>query len=316
MSAPFPSDDELLQTLLQRLEARACLPGRVLEQLVVGTLPAAETTEAHSHLRHCLPCVSAFSRLQSLHEAVPPHARLVGDSPAVRALRAQLVRLADMDDGRTVPPPILIAGEIGTGKGVVAREIHALSRRAARPFVEVDCAAVTDVDLFGHAARTEPGMFEAADGGTLFLDDVDALSLERQGAVLAVIERGSVRRLGAQEPRSVDVRVLVATHVDLGDAVRRGAFRADLLARFAPSMLSLAPLRERPDDIVPLARYFAGRFAPQDRAAPRLTADAERRLLGYRWPGNVRELSAVIERVARRGGREEIGAEELGLPAV
>ena len=112
----------------------------------------------------------------------------------------------------------------------------------------------------------------------------------------------------------MDVRVIVATHGDLGDAARRGTFRPDLLDRFARSTLALLPLRDRPDDILPLARYFAGKLAQRHGETLRLTTDAEEELRRYRWPGNVRELSDVIERAARRRGREEIGAEELGLP--
>ncbi len=158
------------------------------------------------------------------------------------------------------------------------------------------------------AAGAAPGLFEAADGGTLFLDDVDALSLDLQGEVLVVIDSGSVRRLGGGNARPLDVRVIAATHADLADLVRRGMFRADLLDRFARSTLVLLPLRERPDDILPLARHFAARLAQRLGEVRRLTSDAEDQLRGYRWPGNVRELSAVIERAVMRRSRE-IGVE-------
>jgi DNA-binding NtrC family response regulator len=123
-----------------------------------------------------------------------------------------------------------------------------------------------------------------------------------------------VRRLGSVEARRLDVRVVVATHADLVATVRRGAFRADLLDRFTRATLTLLPLRERPDDIVPLARHFAAKLAQRRGEASRLTSDAEERLQRYRWPGNVRELSAVIERALTRHGREPIGADQLGLP--
>jgi DNA-binding NtrC family response regulator len=157
---------------------------------------------------------------------------------------------------------------------------------------------------------------EAAHGGTLFLHDVDALSLDLQGKVLAAIDSGSVRRLGGGDARPLDVRVIAATHADLADLVCRGMFRADLLDRFARSTLVLLPLRERPDDILPLARHFAARLAQRQGEVRRLTSDAEDQLKGYRWPGNVRELSAVIERAVMRRSREEIGVEELGLPSI
>jgi hypothetical protein len=187
-----------------------------------------------------------------------------------------------MDDEPGVAPPVLISGEIGTGKGVVARELHAASRRASRAFVEVECAAMSpsrlERELFGYeggvvdAPGAVAGLFEAADGGMLFLDDVDALSLDLQGKVLAVLENGAVRRLGGVEARSVDVRIIVATHVDLDTAARRGTFRADLLGRFARSTLTLVPLRERPEDILPLARqitrWLLAHGAARRRAPP------------------------------------------------
>jgi DNA-binding NtrC family response regulator len=266
----------------------------LLEHLVVGALPAAEAADAMAHVTSCLVCLNTFSRLQGLHEPDQSSPRLLGDSTAVSSLRASVSRLAGMDE-----LPVLITGEHGTGKGVVAREIHALSRRAAGPFVEVSCTATP-------AARLEeemPGLLAAADGGTLFLDEVDALSPVLQAAVLGLIDA---------PPR--DVRLVVTTHVDLGDIVHRRAFSAGLLARFARSTVALPPLRERPDDIVPLARHFADRLARRHGGVLRLTRDAEARLRGYRWPGNVRELVDVIESAARRCERDEIGVETLQLP--
>ena len=280
-----------------------------------------------THVKDCLSCLNVFSRLQGLHESSEPRPRLIVDSPSTRRLLQELTRLARMDDGPRAAPPVLIAGEIGTGKGVVAREIHALSRRASRAFVEVDCEAGSplrlELELFGYEPGTSPdltgeapGLFEAADGGTLFLDDVDALSLDLQGKLLAAIDSGSVRRLGGVEARPLDVRVIVATHADIADAIRRRTFRADLLDRFAGSTLTLLPLRERPDDILPIARYFAARLAQRQGEARRLTSDAEDQLRRDPWPGNVRELSAVIQRAVMRRGREEIGAGDLGLPSI
>ena len=318
-------DDEFFPGLLRRLDERACLPGWRLEPLVLGSLPFPEAVEVQGHLVDCLSCLNTFTRLQSLHENPEARPRLVGESPSARALHAALSRLASMDEGRGAPP-VLVAGEIGTGKGVVARAIHALSRRASRPFVEIGGCAATpaswlELELFGYeqgafpeATLATPGLFEVAEGGTLFLDEIEALPLDLQGRLLAAIEHRSVRRLGAAAATSQDVRVIVATHVDLSAAVRRGTFRADLLDRFQLAMLTLPPLRERTDDIVPLARYFMGQFARSHGGAPRLSIDAEERLRRYPWPGNVRQLAIVIERAARRREREEISAEELDLP--
>ena len=326
MSDPllFAPDDELFQGLLESLCARACMPGQRLEQLVLGSLSVAEAAEVQGHLVGCLTCMNTFARLQSLHEDSGVRPRLVVNSPYARVLHAELSRLASMDEGWGAPP-VLVTGEIGTGKGVVAREIHALSRRASRPFLEIRCAATPaswlELELFGHergafpeATIATPGLFEVAEGGTLFLDHIEALPLDLQGRLLAAIEHRSVRRLGAANTTLQNVRVIVATHVDLGAAVRRGTFRADLFDRLRLWAVTLPPLRERPDDIVPLARYFVGQFAQSHGGASRLSIDAEERLRRYRWPGNIRELSTVIERAARRGEREEIGAEELDLP--
>jgi DNA-binding NtrC family response regulator len=320
----FAPDDELVQGLLRHLDERRCLSAHLLDQLAVGLLPAAAAGEVTAHLKDCLACLHAFSRLQNLHESAEPRVRLIVDSPSTRRLREQMSHLAGMDEEPGGAPPILIAGEVGTGKGVVAREIHALSRRAARAFVEVECGALSafrlELELFGAerggggATTAFPGLFEAADGGTLLLDSVDALSLHLQGRLIAFLESREVRRLGGIATGALDIRVIVATHVDLAAAARRGTFRADLFDRFARSTLSLLPLRERPDDILPLARHFAGRLARGHGEALRLTTDAEEQLRRYAWPGNVRELSNVIERAARRRGREEIGAAELGLP--
>jgi len=326
MSEPrlLAPDDEFFPGLLRRLDERACLPGWRLEPLVLGSLPSAEAVEVQGHLVDCLSCLNTFTRLQSLHENPEARPRLVGESPSARALHAALTRLAAMDEGRGAPP-VLVAGEIGTGKGVVARAIHALSRRASRPFVAIGCAATPaswlELELFGYERGTfpeatiaAPGLFEVAEGGMLFLDEIEALPLDLQGRLLAAIEHRSVRRLGAANTTLQNVRVIVATHVDLGAAVRRGTFRADLFDRLRLWAVTLPPLRERPDDIVPLARYFVGQFAQSHGGASRLSIDAEERLRRYRWPGNIRELSTVIERAARRGEREEIGAEELDLP--
>jgi DNA-binding NtrC family response regulator len=326
MSELRARDDTIFPELLQRLGERSCLPGGLLEGLVLGSPSPAEATAAHTHLIDCLSCLNTFARLQSLHEGPQPRPRLVQDTPSARALRSELSRLAAMDEERGgARPPVLITGEAGTGKGVVAREIHALSRRASRPFLEIGCAATPaswlEIELFGYeqgafpdATAAMPGVFEAAEGGTVFLDEIEALPLDLQGRLLMALESRSVRRVGAPKATPHDIRVIVATHVDLGEAVRRGAFRADLLERFQLSRVDLRPLRERPDDIVPLARYFVDQFARHLGETPRLTMDAEERLRRYRWPGNVRELSEVIERVARRGAREDIGADELDLP--
>jgi DNA-binding NtrC family response regulator len=244
----------------------------------------------------------------------------VGESLATRQLRAHVERLAALDGA----PPLLVTGETGTGKGLVARTIHDLGPRAERPFVEINCAAIPatllESEIFGYergaftdARAPKPGLFEAADRGTLFLDEVGAMPLDLQVKLLKVIEEKSVRRLGAVRARTVDVRVIAATNVDLDAATERGEFRADLLYRLKVLTLMLLPLRERREDILALAHHALARMGQAYRRPKRLHADAEARLVEHAWPGNVRELANLLERVVLLHDAEEIGADDLGL---
>jgi DNA-binding NtrC family response regulator len=250
--------------------------------------------------------------------------RIVGESEATRQLRAQVERLAALDPGGDGAPPILLTGETGTGKGLVARTIHDLGPRAERPFVEVNCgaipAALLESEMFGYergaftdARAAKPGLLEAADGGTLFLDEIGAMPLELQVKLLKVIEDRAVRRLGGLRSRVVDVRIVAATNSDLERAAQEGAFRSDLLYRLKVLTLALPPLRARPEDVLPLAQHFLAACGRRYRRPRRLAADAERRLREYPWPGNVRELANVIERAVLLAEREEIRADDLGL---
>ena len=209
--------------------------------------------------------------------------------------------------------PVLIRGETGTGKEVVARAVHGRSRRAAGPFLRVNCGAIppelADSELFGHergsftgASAQRLGWFERADGGTLFLDEIGELSPAVQVRLLRILQDGSFQRVGGQRELRVDVRVVAATHRDLGAMVAAGQFRADLWYRINTFPIVLPALRERPGDIPALAAHFALRAAVRLGLTPRLptAADGER-LAAYPWPGNVRELAAVIERAAILG---------------
>ncbi len=213
--------------------------------------------------------------------------------------------------------PVLIEGESGTGKEVVARAIHAMSLRRRGPWVAVNCGAMPaqlqESELFGHArgaftgaAVDKPGLFEAADGGTLFLDEVGEMDLRAQVKLLRVLETGELRRLGEVRPRTVDVRIVAATNADVGEAVRAGRFRKDLLFRLGAVRTWLPPLRLRPHDILPLAQHFLHRVAPH---CPRMTPGARSALLAHEWPGNVRELKFAIER--SHALRENCGAAEI-----
>ena len=207
-------------------------------------------------------------------------------------------------------PTVLLQGETGTGKGLVARVIHDSGPRASGPFIEVNCAAIPDTlleaELFGveagaftDAKRAKPGLFEAASGGTLFLDEIDALPLPLQGKFLTAIETKRVRRVGAVVEQPLDVKLIAATQVALNGQVQAGRFRADLYHRLAVVVLELPPLRMRGDDILVLARALLQQYGAAYGVGPqRLSQAAEGWLLGQRWPGNVRELSHLLERVA------------------
>ncbi len=231
--------------------------------------------------------------------ALPP---LIGQSPAFAAVLDQVSRLAG------VARPVLVIGERGTGKELVANRLHYLSPRWDRPFVTVNCAALPDSlldsELFGHEAgaftgaqRRRAGRFEAADGGTLFLDEIATASAAVQEKLLRVIEYGAFDRVGGSRVE-VDVRVIAATNVDLPAACAAGRFRADLLDRLAFEVVTLPPLRARPDDIVPLAEHFGRAMAAELGLAlfPGFAAEALAALRGHGWPGNVRELRNAVER--------------------
>ena len=232
------------------------------------------------------------------------------------------------DAGPGEAPTVLILGETGSGKELVARALHDLSPRSAGPFVEINCgaipAALLEAELFGYekgaytdAKSAKPGLLEAADGGTLFLDEIGHMDVALQVKLLKAIEEKSVRRVGGLRTKSVNVRILAATNRDLEAAVADGEFRADLYYRIKVLTIDVPALRDRGDDIVLLARHFLARTVRQYRLPPReLTPEAEAALSGYAWPGNVRELAHLMERAALLSRGSRIGAEELGLPTV
>jgi len=230
---------------------------------------------------------------------------LVGESPLLRAAVERAGRLARGD------LPVLVRGESGTGKELLARHLHASSRRRDAPLVTVNCAALSESlilsDLFGHvrgaftgADRDRAGVFETADGGTVFLDEIGDLPASAQGLLLRTLQEGEVRRVGESLPRKVDVRVLAATHRDLAAAVRDGSFRADLYYRLKGAAIELPPLRERGRDVLALAEHLlsservAAAAGTDPAAPPGLSEGAAARLLAHRWPGNVRELVNVL----------------------
>ena len=225
----------------------------------------------------------------------------VGVSEAFTAVKQTAAGIA----GRQTT--VMLLGETGTGKEVLARYIHDHSNRSAKPFIPVDCSALTDTlfesELFGHlrgaftgATRDSLGFFRAADGGTLFLDEIGELSLPLQAKLLRVIQDRAVVPVGDTRARPVDVRIVTATNRDLSDMVRRGTFRADLFYRLNVVALNLPPLRERPQDVIPLAEHFLRRQSElYDEPEKHLDAAAATALRRHPWPGNVRELANVVE---------------------
>ncbi|MCO5165947.1 MAG: sigma-54 dependent transcriptional regulator [Planctomycetes bacterium] len=231
-----------------------------------------------------------------------PVAALAGDSPAIAALRALIERVAASDAS------VLVRGETGTGKELVARALHSLSARRDGPFVAINCAAMPEAllesELFGHvkgafsgAVEARQGLFQRASGGTIFLDEVGDMSLPLQAKLLRVLQERRARPVGGTEERPFDVRVVAATHRDLREAVAAGAFRADLLFRLDVIGVDVPPLRARGRDVLVLAeRALAAHAARAGERVTGLSPAAAERLLAYGWPGNVRELHNCIER--------------------
>ena len=234
-------------------------------------------------------------------------------SAAMQALLAQVERLRDADC------PVLILGETGTGKTVLARRIHAIGARSGGPFVDLNCAGLTpelvESELFGHergsftgAHAAKQGLFDAANDGTLFLDEIGDIDLRVQPRVLKVLEEKRFRRMGDVRERLVDVRLIAATHQDLLGCVASKTFRADLYYRISTIRLTVPPLRERREDIVPLALEMLDRGG---HTSVTLSRDAEQRLLEYPWPGNIRELKNVIESSTLLAGGTTLTASDL-----
>ncbi|MER3424881.1 MAG: hypothetical protein C4293_18325 [Nitrospiraceae bacterium] len=260
----------------------------------------------------------SMARQESGH-AVPRHRdSIVGDSPAMREVLALIRKVAPTTAN------VLLYGESGTGKELMARAIHALSPRAQRPFVPVDCASLPDTllesELFGHekgaftgAHTAKPGLFEMADGGTVFLDEVSGMSHSLQSRLLRVLQERQIRPVGAIRFIDVDVRVVAASNQDLDQACLRGDFRQDLYYRLNVIQISLPPLRMREGDIPLLACEFLKRCRNRNGAsdAPRFDETALQLLARYPWPGNVRELQNVVERAAALADGPVIRAEHL-----
>jgi two-component system nitrogen regulation response regulator NtrX len=256
---------------------------------------------------------------RALRATVDRRLAMVGDSYLMAQLREQ-VAMAAPTNGR-----VLIYGENGTGKELVARSIHAMSRRRNGPFVEVNCAAIPEEliesELFGHvkgaftgAVAERRGKFELADGGTLFLDEIGDMSLKTQAKVLRALQEQIVEPVGGTSSVKVDVRVLAATNKDLPSEIRAGRFREDLYFRLNVIPIFVPPLRDRDADVPVLADHFMAEFAREyGRRPKKLDPSAAARLRAYRWPGNVRELRNVIERLIIMAPGDTIGVHDLAF---
>jgi DNA-binding NtrC family response regulator len=319
--------------LLRRLAARAPSPRVVVitahgsERQAVEAMKAGaydyfrkpfDNEELLAVVRRALEAVRLAHENERLAGELTLARTMVFVSEPMRRLAVLVARVAPRD------VTVLITGESGTGKERVAEAIVAASRRADRPFVRFNCAALTpelaEAELFGHArgaftgaTRARPGLFGEADGGTILLDEVGELAPGAQAKLLRVLQEGEVRPVGEERVRKVDVRVIAATHRDLGEEVRRGRFREDLFYRLDVVHLGIPPLRERPEDVPVLARHFLARFAERFGVSPLRAPEAlADRLAGHTWPGNVRELENAMERLVALSPAEGLDLSLLG----
>jgi Nif-specific regulatory protein len=291
-----------------------------------GNFSTQDVETLHALGRQTVAALQNVRRLEDLlraNAAFEDQARqgcfIVGDNIKIKELRRTLDSVARTD------LPVLVLGESGTGKDVVARAIHFSSPRQPRPFIPVNCAAIAETllesELFGHekgaftdAHTQRAGKFETANGGTLFLDEIGDLSAGGQAKLLRVLEEKIVYRVGGTQPINVDTRIIAATNRNLAEAVRHGKFREDLFYRLSVVTLELPPLRDRQEDVLLLAEHFLHQFCRQaGRRAVKLSADAKKRLLQHHWPGNVRELRNLLERLAYLCTKDKVEASDLAF---
>jgi len=267
-------------------------------------------------LRNALSQLDLQKENARLRDSIEPY-EIVGKSAPIRALLEKIEKVA------STPARVLITGDNGTGKELVARALHRTSTRASKPFVEVNCAAIPgeliESELFGHvkgsftgAISDRAGKFEQANKGTLFLDEVGDMSLAAQAKVLRVLQDNVLTRIGGAKPISVDVRVMAATNKNLEAEIAAGRFREDLYYRLNVVPIHVPPLRERREDIPLLAQYFVASLTARDGITPRtLREDAVERLSAFDWPGNVRELRNTVERLLILSSGNEITARDV-----
>jgi formate hydrogenlyase transcriptional activator len=291
---------------------------RLVSELADLAAIALDRCLAHEHLSEVRDVAAdQNARLRAELVSTADSDELIGRSAAFTAIREQIAVVAQTD------ATVLLTGESGTGKDVVARAIHAASLRRDRPMVTVNCAALpsqlAESELFGHeegaftgATRQRTGRFEAASGSTLFLDEVGELSLDVQAKLLRVLQERELERIGGGEPIPVDLRVIAATNRDPMAMIAQGKFREDLFYRLSVFPIHLPPLRARKDDIVPLVEHFIERTATRYRMPRRLcTAEGMRHLIDHDWPGNLRELGNAVERAMIISAGEVLDVESV-----
>jgi two-component system response regulator AtoC len=281
-------------------------PERIVEAMRAGAQEYLTKPVDHEKLLAAVRRTTALQRpgaetKSTAAEPADPPERYVQVNPRMRAISEALRKTAAWN------VPVVLRGESGVGKEVLARELHLLSPRASREFVKINCVALPsellESELFGYergaftgAFRAKPGKFELADGGTILLDEIGDMDLKLQAKLLQVLQDGEIHRLGGKEPVRVDVRVLVATHRDLERSIAEGNFREDLYYRLNVVSIEVPPLRERKDEILPLAEHFLEKHCQPENDSPALTDELRMAFLTYDWPGNVRELENVVRR--------------------
>ncbi len=305
--ATFPLAVEAMRLGVFDFLAKPIADPRAIERRVAAAVERKRLRESNEALKHRL-------------DAIGDTPQLIGESAGVRSLRDRIRRIAR---GKG---PVLVLGETGTGKELVARLLHTSSPRAGRPFVAINCAALPetliDSELFGHekgaftgATRRHPGLFQAAHGGTLFLDEVGDLPLQTQARLLRALQEGEVRPVGAVESVQVDVRLIAATNASIEDALRTGRLREDLLHRLHTFRIDVPPLRERTEDVPLLARHLLERYQARTGEEPKTFSDAAMQALtAYAWPGNVRELKSAVEHAATLCEGETLEPDHLPAP--
>ena len=278
-----------------------------------------DTVRSAVELSHERRGISSAKDGEKNVEAEDAFARFIGESPAMQEIKQQVRRVAATDAN------VLVTGENGTGKDVVAHALHRLSKRSDKPFVSIDLGCIPDSlfesELFGYekgaftdAKSSREGRIETADGGTLFLDEIGNLNLQMQQKLLTVIEKRETSHIGANKSKRVDIRIIAATNVPLKEKVGEGTFRQDLFYRLNTIELHLPPLRERAGDILLLAEHFLRIYSDKyGRGAVALDASARQKLMAHSWPGNVRELQHCMERSIVLTDKAELAAEDIQL---